>query len=224
MLKPQPAGGTAMLQKRNSPEAARAKPAAFVWEDPFLLDEQLSEEERMVRDAARDYAQDRLALAGADGQPQRDLRPRDHVGDGRARPARADHPRGVRRRRGVLRRLRADRPRGRAGRFGLPLGDERAVEPGHAPDLRLRHRRAAQEVPAEARQRRVGRLLRADRARPRLRPGVDDHPGEAGRRRLQRSPARRTGSPTRRSPTSSWSGPSPTPTAARSRASCSTRG
>jgi glutaryl-CoA dehydrogenase len=49
-----------MLQKRNSSEAARAKPAAFVWEDPFLLDEQLSEEERMVRDAARDYAQDRL--------------------------------------------------------------------------------------------------------------------------------------------------------------------
>ena len=31
-------------------------------------------------------------------------------------------------------------------------------EPGHAPDLRLRHRRAAREVPAEARQRRVGRL------------------------------------------------------------------
>ena len=56
--------------------------------------------------------------------------------------------------------------------------------PGHAPDLRLRHRRAAGEVPAEARQRRVGRLLRADRARPRLGPGVDDHPGEEGRRRL----------------------------------------
>ena len=50
-----------MLQKRNTPETARARPAAFVWDDPFLLDEQLSEEERLVRDAARAYAQDRLA-------------------------------------------------------------------------------------------------------------------------------------------------------------------
>ncbi len=50
-----------MLQKRNTPETARAKPAAFAWDDPFLLDEQLTEEERMVRDAARDYAQGSLA-------------------------------------------------------------------------------------------------------------------------------------------------------------------
>jgi len=34
--------------------------AAFNWEDPFDLDSQLSEEERMVRDTARDYAQDKL--------------------------------------------------------------------------------------------------------------------------------------------------------------------
>jgi glutaryl-CoA dehydrogenase len=33
----------------------------FDWADPFLLDEQLSEDERMIRDAARAYAQDRLA-------------------------------------------------------------------------------------------------------------------------------------------------------------------
>ncbi len=32
----------------------------FAWEDPFFLDAQLTEEERMVRDSARDYAQDRL--------------------------------------------------------------------------------------------------------------------------------------------------------------------
>jgi glutaryl-CoA dehydrogenase len=44
-----------------TPETARAKPAGFVWEDPFLLDEQLTEEERMVRDTARDYCQDGLA-------------------------------------------------------------------------------------------------------------------------------------------------------------------
>ena len=34
--------------------------AAFVWDDPFLLDEQLSDEERMIRDTTRDYAQERL--------------------------------------------------------------------------------------------------------------------------------------------------------------------
>jgi glutaryl-CoA dehydrogenase len=32
----------------------------FKWIDPFLLDEQLSDEERMVRDAARDFCQDKL--------------------------------------------------------------------------------------------------------------------------------------------------------------------
>jgi glutaryl-CoA dehydrogenase len=36
-------------------------PAAFVWNDPFLLDGQLSEEERMIRDAAAGFASDRLA-------------------------------------------------------------------------------------------------------------------------------------------------------------------
>ena len=33
---------------------------AFRWDDPFLLDEQLSEDERMVRDSARAYCQDKL--------------------------------------------------------------------------------------------------------------------------------------------------------------------
>mgnify|MGYP001156665164 FL=1 len=37
-----------------------AKHAAFSWDDPFLLDDQLSEDERMIRDAARAFATDRL--------------------------------------------------------------------------------------------------------------------------------------------------------------------
>ncbi|MBT4932251.1 MAG: acyl-CoA dehydrogenase [Rhodospirillaceae bacterium] len=36
-----------------------AKPS-FQWDDPFALEDQLSEEERLVRDTARDYAQDKL--------------------------------------------------------------------------------------------------------------------------------------------------------------------
>ncbi|MFO1209326.1 MAG: acyl-CoA dehydrogenase [Amaricoccus sp.] len=43
------------------PEQARSKLPALAWDDPFLLDEQLSEEERMIRDSARSYAQDGLA-------------------------------------------------------------------------------------------------------------------------------------------------------------------
>jgi glutaryl-CoA dehydrogenase len=33
----------------------------FTWDDPFLLNEQLSEEERLIRDSANAYAQDKLA-------------------------------------------------------------------------------------------------------------------------------------------------------------------
>jgi len=35
--------------------------SAFQWDDPFLLDQQLTEDERMVREAARAYCQDKLA-------------------------------------------------------------------------------------------------------------------------------------------------------------------
>jgi glutaryl-CoA dehydrogenase len=44
---------------RAAPAPAPAK-AVFAWDDPLLLEEQLSEDERMVRDAARDYCQDKL--------------------------------------------------------------------------------------------------------------------------------------------------------------------
>ncbi|WP_442679401.1 acyl-CoA dehydrogenase [Sphingomonas sp. ASY06-1R] len=35
--------------------------SAFQWDDPLLLEDQLGEEEKMIRDTARGYAQDRLA-------------------------------------------------------------------------------------------------------------------------------------------------------------------
>ncbi len=55
-----------------SPRASAERPAAagapaapptrphFVWDDPLLFEEQLSEEERLIRDTARQYCQDRL--------------------------------------------------------------------------------------------------------------------------------------------------------------------
>ncbi len=44
----------------NAHDRIVSKAPAFRWDDPLLLDEQLSDEERMIRDTARDYAQDRL--------------------------------------------------------------------------------------------------------------------------------------------------------------------
>ena len=35
--------------------------AAFQWDDPLLIEDQLSEDERMIRDTARDYCQEKLA-------------------------------------------------------------------------------------------------------------------------------------------------------------------
>ena len=46
---------TPYLKAKDAPDLGR-----FDWQDPFRLDDQLTEEERMLRDAARAYAQDKL--------------------------------------------------------------------------------------------------------------------------------------------------------------------
>ena len=46
---------TPKLKAKDAPDLGR-----FNWEDPFRLDDQLTEEERMLRDAARAYAQEKL--------------------------------------------------------------------------------------------------------------------------------------------------------------------
>ena len=43
-----------------NPSKAPSK-AAFQWDDPFHFEDQLTEEERMIRDTAREFAQDKLA-------------------------------------------------------------------------------------------------------------------------------------------------------------------
>ena len=45
--------------KPAKPARAKSRPE-FVWEDPFLLGEQFSEEECLVRDTAHAYAQEQL--------------------------------------------------------------------------------------------------------------------------------------------------------------------
>src|SRR5580698_747493 len=54
------------------PKSAQIKDTAFKWDDPLDLEGELTEEERMVRDTARDYAQEKLfprvIAANRDGQ------------------------------------------------------------------------------------------------------------------------------------------------------------
>ena len=51
----------ALPHQTSTPESARAKMPHFNWQDPFLLDQQLLEEERMIRETAHTYCQERLA-------------------------------------------------------------------------------------------------------------------------------------------------------------------
>ncbi len=46
--------------EKREPKAAQINDAAFKWDDPLDLEGELTEEERMVRDTARDYAQEKL--------------------------------------------------------------------------------------------------------------------------------------------------------------------
>src|SRR6202044_2432263 len=46
--------------QKSQPKSVSIKDAAFQWDDPLDLEGELTEEERMVRDTARDYAQEKL--------------------------------------------------------------------------------------------------------------------------------------------------------------------
>ena len=93
----------------------------FDWSDPFDLDHQLTDEERLVRDTAEGYAQDqlqpRVTAAYLDEQFDREiLREMGALG-----AARRDRARAIWRRRARLCQLWPDRARGRAGRQRLSL-------------------------------------------------------------------------------------------------------
>ena len=130
---------------------AQSAKASFVWNDPFLLEDQLAEDERMIRDAAAAFAADKLAPRVQDAYMEEKTDPGDLparwgdaglLGSPSLRSMAAWVP--------VTSPTAWFRARGRAGRFGLPLDDERAVLPRYAPDPRLWLGRAAQEVPAGA--------------------------------------------------------------------------
>ena len=133
-----------------------AAPARFQWDDPFLLDDQLTDDERMIRDSARAYAQDKLLPRVIEAY----------------REEKTD--RGIFDEMGALGLLGVTLPEeyGCAGAsyvaYGLVAREVERVDSGyrsmmsvqslarHVSDLRLRRRDAAQEIPAEARVGRVG--------------------------------------------------------------------
>ena len=117
---------TQLAEKREA-KSIEIKDAAFSWEDPLDLEGELTDEERMVRDTARGYAQDKLFPRVLKAYRDEQLRSGDRERDGRAWAPRPDHPRAIWRRRPRLCRLRLDRTRDRAGRFRLSLRHVGAV-------------------------------------------------------------------------------------------------
>ncbi len=58
-------------------DSATKRAPAFRWDDPFLLEDQLSEDERMIRDTARAYAQEKLLPRVIEAYRAREDRHRD---------------------------------------------------------------------------------------------------------------------------------------------------
>ena len=111
-------------------------------------------------------------------------RPRDLQRDGRTRPDRHHAAGGIWLRQCQLRRLWPGGARDRARRFRLSLDEFGAVVAGDASDLCLWRREPAQEIPAQARHRRMGRLFRPDRAGCRFRSRRHEDPRREDLRRL----------------------------------------
>ena len=190
-----------------SPSPKRSM-ASFKWEDALLLDDQLTEDERMIREAAHGFCQEKLFPRVLMAIRAREIRPRDHERDGRdGLPGR--HP--------------AD-DYGGAGAahvaYGLIAREVEGWIPATAGALacsprwscirsRPSARKSRSRIACRSWHRRDARLLRPDRARRRLRPGLHEHPGEASGRRLLLNGAK-SWITNRRSPTWPWSGPSTT--------------
>ena len=98
---------------------SRTKPV-FQWDDPFLLDDQLSEDERLVRDTTRAYAQDKLMprIIEANRHERFDREIMNEMG---ALGLLGIHHRGLWVRWRQLRLLWPRRTGDRGGRFRLPL-------------------------------------------------------------------------------------------------------
>jgi hypothetical protein len=123
--------------------------AAFQWDDPFLLDQQLTDDERAIRDAANAYCQDKLAprVLEAFRHEKMDTTIFREMGElGLLGPTIPTQYGGA----GLNCQLRPGGPRDRARGLGLPLHGQRAKLAGDGAHQRFRHRGAKAEIPAQA--------------------------------------------------------------------------
>ena len=90
---------------------AMLKDAAFVWDDPLDLESELTEDERMVRNTTRGFAQSYLMPRVTAAFRDENYDPEHAARDGQAWPARPDHSGRIRRRRAWLRGLWPDHAR-----------------------------------------------------------------------------------------------------------------
>src|SRR5262245_59574628 len=141
--------------------------ATFNWEDPFLLEAQLTDDERMLRDEARAFAQGRLQPRVVRAYAEETTDPNVFPEMGEAGLLGITIPEdygGL----GELRNLRPRRPRDRAGPQRLPLDDVSSELTRDVSDLCLWLRGAAQDLFAQACERAADRLFRSDGAGCRL--------------------------------------------------------
>ncbi len=105
---------------RHDAPKLRAKDAPdlgpFDWADPLRLDDQLTEDERMIAESARAYAQEKLQPRVIEAFAEEKSDPEIFREMGEMGLLGATDPRGIRRARRVLRHLRSRRARDRAGR------------------------------------------------------------------------------------------------------------
>ena len=201
-----------------------AEPAIlpFDWQDPFDLNHQLTDEERLVRDTAEGYAQEKLQprVTSAYLEERFDREILSEMGE--------------------LGLLGATIPPeyGGAGlgyvSYGLIARAVERVDSGYRSAMSVQSSLVMYPIFAygseEQRRKYLPKLASGEWVGcfGLTEPDSGSDPGgmRPGRRRPRAATACRAprcGSPTRRSPTCSWSGPSRTRTAARSAASCSTR-
>ena len=167
----------------DAPVQPRSHFTPFAWDDALRLDQQLTDDERAIRDAARVYCQDKLLPRVIEAN----------------RHERFD--RAIMNEMGEMGFLGATlHGYGCAGvnyvSYGLIAREVERVDSGYRsafsvqsslvmyPIRAVRFGGAEGKIPAEAAQRRVGRLFRPDRAGCRVRPRLDAHARQGGGWRL----------------------------------------
>ena len=129
------------------------------------MDFDLTDEQRLIQDTAREFTDREIVVQIAGKRPQPPLRPGSRQEDRRPGLSRRDRPSGVRRRGPRLPQLRPGRRGDRPRRLGDPHGHLGADLARVLGDPQVGHRGAEAQVPAQALLRRVARVLRTDRAR-----------------------------------------------------------